>query len=421
MLFDRVRTVEIVSVGTELLMGQIINTNAAFFAKELRDLGCNSYYQTVVGDNPKRLRECLETALSRSDAVLVSGGLGPTSDDISMAAAAEVCGLKLELRSEALRDIEQYFKDRGRNMAASNRKQAMMPKEALMLPNHNGTAPGAILPAVKGGRTSYIILLPGPPDENQKMFKESLRPWFRRGNSEVLDNIFVRVIGIGESDAAELLGDLLDDEHANPSLAPYCSVGEISFRLSYKHEQGTSRAPLDSLLLSVKEKLGDYIYEIGERTLFETAADLLFEQNKSVAFAESLTAGMASSELASVPGISRVLKGGITAYQNEIKEKLLGVRPETLSREGAVSADCVREMARSVRQMFDADFGVALSGNAGPEPSEGKAVGRVYIAVADADEVLVKAFNFKGDRAKIRTLAVKQSINMLRLRLLGKL
>ncbi len=415
-----VESVEIITVGTEILLGQILNTNARFLAAELRDLGFNAYYQTVVGDNPPRLKAAVKTAALRSDAVIIAGGLGPTQDDISMQTAAAAAGQKLYKNDEAAKDIEDYFTSRGRKMSPNNLKQAYFPKDARIFKNHHGTAPGAafMYDDEEAGIHSLLILLPGPPNELEPMFRESVKPLLMHYSDSVLDSLFIRTIDIGESDAARLLEDLLDDSHANPSLAPYAHIGEVSFRLSYKHPKSEKNAlqhpEVRKMLEEIEAVLGDKIYEIGERKLPEVLADLLKERKLSAAFAESCTAGRVCAELAACPGISAVLKGGVTAYQNEIKRDVLKIPSDLLRRHGAVSAECALAMAENVRTLYGSDTAAAVTGNAGPEPSEGKPVGLVYIAAADEKRQIVKEFRFGGSREKIRTLAAKQTLNTLR-------
>lgn len=418
----QLKSAEILTVGTELLLGQILNTNAYSLARELKLLGLDSYYQTVVGDNHQRLCEAMRLAASRSDCVLVTGGLGPTQDDISMEAAATVCGSDLKMNPQAAEDIKNYFASQGRRMPPNNLKQAMLPENSLMLPNHNGTAPGAAMVYRREERECIFILLPGPPAENLPMFKSYVKPLLNHYADAVLDNIFIKTIGIGESAAAELLEDLLSAEHANPSLAPYASWGEVSFRLSYKHLRTQKNAlqtkEVQEMLSEIKKRLGSLIYEIGERTLDEVTAALLLEQKKTAAFAESCTAGLAAAKLASYPGISAALKGGVVAYQNEIKQNVLEIPEEILKNEGAVSEACAAAMAENVRRIFASDYGISVTGNAGPDPSEGKEVGLVYIASAGPAGTQTEVCHFNGSRSKIRELAAKRALDLLRRSLL---
>ncbi len=417
-----IKSAETIAVGTEILMGQIVNSNAAFIASELQKIGISQYYQTVVGDNPGRLKETIERAMGRSEAVIITGGLGPTRDDLTMEVAASAVGQKLITNEAAVAEIKSYFTSRGRRMAESNLKQALLPEFATSIPNHNGTAPGAFIPYYKDGKCScLLILLPGPPNENQPMFRDSVAPLLREHGSVVLDNTFIHMIDIGESDAAEVLADLLADSQVNPSLAPYASTGEVTFRLTLRRENNESGALAQEMLDEIQARLGKYIYHIGNKSLTEVTADLLFEQEQSVAFVESLTAGMACAELAKVPGISQVLRGGICTYQTETKHSVLGVSEELLAQYGAVSPECAAEMARLGRTLFASDYCVSTTGVAGPGTVEGKTAGLFYIGVATPQAVFTREFHYRGNRQKNRDTAVKQALNQLRKALLGQL
>lgn len=417
-----IRTAEIIAVGTEILMGQIINSNAAYLARELQNLGIDSHYQTVVGDNPDRLLDMLKLAMSRSDVVILTGGLGPTQDDITMEVAARAVGQNLLLDQEAVTTIESYFLNRKRPMAKSNLKQALLPEHARSIPNYNGTAPGALIPKMDGEKCScLLVLLPGPPNENQLMFTETVKPLLQEHATSVLDNTFIHMIDIGESDAAEILADLLDDTHTNPSLAPYASTGEVTFRLTEKRRNGQSGAAAQAMLEQVQQRLGTYIYEIGNRSLTEVVADLLISTAQSAAFVESCTAGQVTAELAKVAGVSAVLRGGLCAYQTPVKASVLGVESAVLASFGAISREAAVQMAEKGRALFEADYCVSVSGNAGPDASEGKAVGLVYIAVAAPEGTYAVEFHFRGNRQKIRDNATKQALNQLRKALLGQL
>lgn len=408
---------ELLTVGTEILMGQIVNTNAAFLAKELAFLGITSHYQTVVGDNHDRLVATLRTALSRSDCVIMTGGLGPTADDISMACAAEAAGVRLVWDEECERAISTYFTSLGRTPTHNNYKQAMMPEGAIVLPNHNGTAPGAIITTAFEGRTRYIILLPGPPSENQLMFNEAVRPFLERHTHSRLNTTFVRMIGIGESEAETRLADLIENQE-NPTIAPYASEGEVMFRITQRMDNEDDPDLRGELLEVVTERLGAFIYEVGTRSLPEVVKDLLTERHWQVSFAESCTAGLVAATFADLPGVSSVLAGGIVSYADSVKEKLLNVPRRTLEECGAVSAETAEAMAAGCRQATGSQISVAVTGVAGPDGgSDDKPVGLVYISVADADGFLTRKFYFRGTRAKIRRIATLNAFNLLRMRL----
>ncbi len=412
-----IRTVELLTVGTEILMGQIVNTNAAYLAKEVAFLGITSQYQTVVGDNAERLKTAIRVGLSRADCVVMTGGLGPTQDDISMACAAEVAGVPLVWDEECEKTLTAFFTSIGRTPAHNNYKQVMMPQGAQVMPNNNGTAPGAIITTNHEGRYRYIVLLPGPPAENQLMFAESVKPFLEKHSAARLNTTFVRMIGIGESDAELRLSDLIESQ-VNPTLAPYASEGEVMFRITQKMEKETDPDLREELLEEVKNRLGQYIYEIGTRPLPEVVKDTLLERGLTVAFAESCTAGLVAATFADLPGVSQTMLGGVVAYSNELKQNLLEVSSIVLDEHGAVSLETAEEMARGCLKLTGADLAVSVTGIAGPDgATEDKPVGLVYISVADRHGVFSRKFYFRGNRAKIRRIATLNAFNMMRLRL----
>lgn len=413
-----IESAEILTVGTELLMGQILNTNAKFFAEELSRLGISSFYQTTCGDNPERLKGALRTALGRSDCVIVSGGLGPTEDDISMACAAEVAGLPLRFNAEEAAKIEAYFERIGRRATASNLKQAYLPAGARVLSNDNGTAPGCILRFAFEDRERHIVLLPGPPDENRPMFRDAVRAYLSAAARWRIKNIFVRLIGIGESSAEARVRDLLD---AGPglSLAPYASTGEVMFRISERYLPEERPVGAERLLAAFRERLGEYIYEVGQRKMPQVLAELLADRGLTLALAESCTAGLLSDALGAIAGASRFFLGSVVSYSNAAKLELLDVSRATLARAGAVSRACVEEMALGCRRRFGSDFSCAVSGLAGPDGgSEEKPVGTVYIAVAGPGGLRSEPFRFNGSRRKIQQQACLNALNLLRLEVL---
>jgi nicotinamide-nucleotide amidase len=405
-------------VGTELLMGQIVNTNAAFIANQLALQGLASHYQTVVGDNPDRLTQTMKTCLARCDCLIVTGGLGPTQDDITMETAASVAGRKLALHQPSLDAIEGMFRGRGHVMTDNNRKQAMLPEGCTVMPNSQGTAPGAILEFEMDGKTKTVILLPGPPNEMQAMFLGQASPYLAGRSPYAVRNYFVRMTGIGESQAEDMLKDLIHAQ-TNPTIASYVSTGEVTFRVTQfdRNPQEPDRAA--ALVREIQKRMAPYVYEVGPRTMKEVAADLLRERGRTVSFAESCTAGMISSLFGDIPGISKVFKGSVVCYANEIKTSLLGVPKSVLDRFGAVSEECVIHMADGCRKTLNTDYAVAVSGVAGPDaaPSD-KPVGLVYFAAADASGHEVRKMNFPGDRARIRSLAASAAFDLLRRRLL---
>ncbi len=415
------KTAEIICVGTELLLGQIVNTNAAWLARELSLLGLHSYYQTVVGDNPERLQEQLALSAGRSDLIILTGGLGPTQDDLTLATTARFAGLPLAMHEPSRQAIAEFFQAIGRTgqATANNWKQAMMPAGATVLPNHNGTAPGAIFSAhLPEGRAPLFILLPGPPSEMQLMFTESVKPWLEQLSPTRLRHIFVRMIGIGESAAETRLLDLIEGQ-SNPTLAPYATEGEVMFRITQACSQPDEPDLTAALLAEVRSRLGEYIYEVGPRTMPEVVKDLLLEQGKTISCAESCTGGLVSAALTDLAGASAVFCGSIVAYSNEIKAILLGVKPQTLLTEGAVSEACAVAMAQGCRDVINTDFAVSVTGIAGPDGgSAEKPVGLVWLAVAGPAGVATRKLQLRGNRARIRKVATLNALDLVRRQLL---
>ena len=405
---------EIICVGTELLLGQIVNTNAAWLARSLSLLGLNSYYQTVVGDNPQRLASCIRQAAARADVVILTGGLGPTQDDLTMAVAAQVAGLPLRLHEESRAAIAGYFQKMGRQATDNNWKQARLPDPCVPLPNHNGTAPGAIIQYLQEGHRAHLVLLPGPPSEMQLMFNESVVPWLSRHTSARLRHVFVRLIGIGESSAETALLDLIEQQQ-NPTLAPYASEGEVVFRITQSVRSDDEADRTAELLSAVRQRIGSYIYEIGTRTMPEVLRDLLIERKQTISYAESCTGGLATAQLTDFPGSSQVLRGSIVAYDNEIKTRQLGVSPALLEQEGAVSEACARAMADGCRRLFATDWAVAITGIAGPSGgSADKPVGTVWLAVSGPQCRESQHLQLGGTRARIRKVAALNAHNLVR-------
>lgn len=429
-----ISSLEIICVGTELLMGQIVNTNAAYIAKNLSLIGIPTYYQTVVGDNPARLEKAVRDGMKRSDAIILTGGLGPTADDITMEITAKAAGVPLEFHEESAEKIRSYFKRVNREMVPSNLKQAMLPKGCIPIPNNNGTAPGAIIEIHTGpetdtqnrdflsaGRDLALILLPGPPSEMRLMFDDFVKPYLAKRAPVEIRSRFVRLFGIGESAAESKLRDLIDRQ-SNPTIAPYCSEGECMFRISSTIDAGQSSnpspekdAPLESLLDEVKSRIGEYIYEIGDRPLPKVVFDLFDASHQTLSFAESCTAGLATAMIADFSGASRVLKGSVVAYSNEIKECILKVPHETLTTFGAVSDQTARAMAAGCRAVTGSDYAVSITGIAGPEGgTEQKPVGLVYICAAGPFSTLSKELRLTGNRSRIRHVAALHAYDLLR-------
>ncbi|RYM07125.1 competence/damage-inducible protein A [Sporolactobacillus sp. THM7-7] len=405
---------EIIAVGSELLLGQIANTNARFISEQLAFIGVNVYFHTVCGDNEGRLLDAIRHAESRADLLIFTGGLGPTKDDLTKETVAEVLGRKLVTDQEAMNSIAAYFRTTGRKMTDNNRKQALVIEGSRVLPNRYGMAPGMI--TEQDGRV--YLLMPGVPSEMEPMFLDFIRYYQSRYGAAHIQSRVLRFFGIGESQLETDIIDLIESQ-SNPTIAPLAKEGEVTLRLTAKHEhKDKAAAMLDQMEGKIKKRVGRYLYGYGEETLPEVVFRLLQTKKKTVAFAESLTGGMASDWLTSFAGASTVLKGGIVCYTNEVKEQVLHVSGEVLQQEGAVSRRCAEEMARSVRKMCASDIGVGFTGVAGPDKSEGKDVGTVYIGLSDANETAAFLFHFTGQRQKIRIRSVKTGYDLVRRRLL---
>lgn len=411
-------TAEIICVGTELLLGNIVNTNAAFLAEECARLGLSSYYQTVVGDNRERLLQTLQTALERSDIVLLSGGLGPTRDDLTKETVAQVLGCPLVEDAESRSRIADYFQMRGIVPTENNWKQALLPEGAKALTNKNGTAPGIAIE--KNGK--HVILMPGPPNELRPMFQEEVVPHLRGLEKEVIESVTVKVVGIGESRAETLVADLMEKQ-TNPTLAPYAKTGEVHFRVTAKAPDAErARALIAPLTAELQKRFGSKIYTMDAAvTLEQAVADLLLERKLTMTTAESCSGGLLAARMINVPGVSEVFKAGFITYANEAKQNLIGVREETLQQYGAVSSQTAEEMARGAARTAGADVAVSITGIAGPDGgTPEKPVGLVYIGCYVQGSVQVEEYHFSGSRMKIRESVTASALVQLRSFLLSK-
>lgn len=402
---------EILAVGTELLMGQIVNTNAQYLSSKLPDVGISVYYHSVVGDNPERLRESLELALKRCDVVITTGGLGPTQDDLTKETISEVCGRRLVLHQESLDAIKAFFKKIAREMTHNNEKQAYMPENCTILENNNGTAPGCIIE--QGGKV--IVMLPGPPSEMRPMFDDFVFPYFRERSSYTIESKFLRVFGIGESAMETKILDLVEGQ-TNPTIATYAKEGEVTIRVSARVEQGKdAERLLGPVIEEIRKRTGDSLYSDENRTLDQVAAELLSRHKLTLATAESCTGGLISQMLTNIPGISSVFMGGAVTYSNDSKEEYLGVRRDTLLQYGAVSRQTAGEMAAGVRSRLKTDIGVAVTGIAGPDGgTPEKPVGLVYIGLSSEKGTVTKELRLLGNRKRIRTITALHVFDMIR-------
>jgi nicotinamide-nucleotide amidase len=411
---------EIVSVGTEHLIGQITDTNAVWLCNVLAGVGIAVYYRSTVGDNPGRVQEVFRQALGRVDLVIATGGLGPTDDDLTVASVAEALGLPMELDAEAWAHVKEFFRRRNRPLSSQQHKQAMMPRGARMIPNTRGSAPGVILE--HEGKT--LVFTPGVPREMKGMIEDYVVPYLReRGlaGTDVIRSRIVRV-ALGESIVEDRLRDLMR-AGTNPTLAPYAHTGECHVRITARGEESIVDGLLDETELAVRERLGRAIYAIGEQTLEETVARELADAGVTIAVAESCTGGLIAHRLTRTPGASMYLDGGVVAYSNPAKSRWLGVSPETIVRHGAVSAETVRAMAEGARALAETDLAVATTGIAGPSGGTAdKPVGLVFIALAHAGGTDVRELRYGTEpgRQGIQYLASQAALDMIRLHLLDR-
>ena len=417
-------TVELISVGTEILLGNIVNTNANYLSIKCAELGFSLYYQVAVGDNAGRLSEAIRTALSRSDIVILTGGLGPTQDDLTKETVAKVLGRKLLMDEHSRERILEYF-NRLQNYQGStissvglakitenNWKQALMIENCIVVDNDNGTAPGYI---VEDGE-KRILLLPGPPNEMIPMFDHQMLPYLRKLQSKFFEIKMVKVCGIGESRAESMIIDLIEDQD-NPTIAPYAKTGEVHFRVTAAADsREEARKLLGPVLSELRIRFGDNIYtEEDEVRLEEAVVRQLKEQGLMLTTAESCTGGLLTGRIVNVPGASEILKEGFITYSNESKCRYLGVKPVTLEQYGAVSEQTAREMAEGAISFSGSDVAVAITGIAGPDGGTvEKPVGLVYIACHVRNTTTVREFRFRGNRQKIREQSVINALDMVR-------
>lgn len=405
--------VELISVGTEILLGNIVNTNAAYLSEKCAQLGLSLYYQTVVGDNPDRLEETLKLALERSDIVILGGGLGPTKDDLTKEAAARVLGKKLVEDPRSREMIQKFFDTRGiKEITDNNWKQALVPEGAIVVDNDNGTAPGLILE--EGEKT--LILLPGPPGEMKPMFEKDIFPYLNQKQPEIIVSEMIKICGMGESRVETMIADLIEKQ-TNPTIATYAKIGEVHLRLTAKAaDEVAARKLMKPVIRELKVRFGGSIYTTNEKmTLEESVVQLLKEQDLTLTTVESCTGGLFTGRLVNVQGASEVLKQGFITYSNKAKRKLIGVKKLTLKEFGAVSDKTAKEMAKGAILTTGSDVAVSITGIAGPDGgTKEKPVGLVYIAVSVKGNMRVEEYHFTGNRMKIRESAVVAALTLLR-------
>lgn len=405
---------EIISVGTEILLGDILDTNAEYIAKQFSDLGINCYYQTVVGDNPNRLKDTIARAIDRSNIVILTGGLGPTYDDMTKEVVADVLGLELVYHPEIYEKIEMYFKKSDRAMTSNNKKQAYAPSGATILENYNGTAPGILIE--QDNKT--VILLPGPPFEMKAMFERYIYPHFAQKSNSIIYSHRVYLFGIGESQVEEILHTQMKN-YTNPTIAPYASKHGLHLRVT---ASAKTKDEADKLMTPVIKEIytifKEYIYSIDIESLEETLVKKLLEKNLVLASAESCTAGYITKRLTDIPGSSEVFHLGVVSYSDDIKHRILNVSKETLEKHGAVSEETVKEMAKGVLDLSKSEIAVAISGIAGPGGgTKEKPVGLIYIAVLYEDKYHTMELNlsrgYENERQRIRYQSVSYALKMV--------
>lgn len=409
---------ELISVGTEILLGDILNTDAQFLSIELARLGISVIHQSTVGDNRERLLAQLKEAADRSDIIILSGGLGPTPDDLTKEVCCEFFGKKMFLHEPTVEKIKTYFSTKGMKMAQNNLKQAMLPKDCVIFPNDNGTAPGM---AIKKDGV-HILVLPGPPRELKPMFRNCAVPYLMQFSDRIIVSHNIRTFGIGESLMAERVNDLFDAE--NPTVAPYAKDGEALLRVTAMARTKEEAENLCKPVINeIKSRLDGFVYGVDYTCIEEAVIEKLKEKHMKVATAESCTGGLIAKRITDVPGASEVFDCGIISYANEIKHRVLGVSEDDLNKYGAVSEPVARQMAQGALKVSGADIAVSVTGIAGPDSdSTNKPVGLVYIGLADRDNVWVRELRTsRKDRSYNRYVSASNALNMIRLYIDNKL
>lgn len=403
---------EIICVGTEILLGNIVNTNAAYLAEKCAYLGLESYYQIAVGDNKGRLMDTIKTAMNRSDVIFLVGGLGPTEDDLTKETAAEAFGKKLVEDVKVKENIMNILTSRGYTVTENNFKQALVPEDSLILYNDNGTAPGIIME--ENGKV--CIMLPGPPNEFIPMVENQVVPYFLKLDRDASYSKVVKIVGVGESLVADQIKDLV--AMTNPTVATYAKTGEVHVRVTaFAKTEDEAKKLVKPVVKQLKSMYPANVYSTNaDETLEEAIVALLSKNDLSITTAESCTGGLLSAQIVNVPGASDVFKGGYITYSNKAKRNVIGVKKGTLEKYGAVSEEVAKEMAIGAKDDAKADVAVAITGIAGPGGgTPEKPVGLVYIGVAVKDKVFVNKYLFNGNRNKVRESSVVAALTMVRM------
>jgi len=402
---------EILAVGTELLMGQVVNTNARYLSQRLAELGVRVLYHSVVGDNPQRLTESLNLALSRVDIVIMTGGLGPTKDDLTKETVAKAFQRELVLNEQVYQQISDFFHKINRSMVESNAKQAYLPEGSVIIPNRNGTAPGCYIE--HDGK--FVAMLPGPPKEMIPMFEDTLVRWFEEKAGQVLASRMMKVFGIGESSMENMIMDIVD-EQVNPTVAPYVGDGDVVVRVT---ALAPTRTEADTLLepvvSAISKRLGSAVFSLNGETMEEVLVRILKEKNLTVSVAESCTGGLIAAKIVSVPGVSSIFMRSYVVYSDRAKIEELGVDAAIVEQYGAVSSETSVSMVEGLHRKTGCDVSIAVTGIAGPDGGTiEKPVGLVYISVKVAGEIRTESFRMNGNRERIRTVTAMHAMNMAR-------
>ena len=401
---------ELISVGTELLLGDILNTNAQFLSKALAELGISVFRQTTVGDNPDRLLAAYESAFETADLIITTGGLGPTADDLTKEMAAKYFGKKMVMDEKSLEELKGHFSKLGSKMTENNVKQAEMPEGSIILKNNNGTAPGCIV----SDKGKTIILLPGPPFEAEPMFYESVKPYLQKLQDCVLVSKTLKMSGIGESAMEDKILDIIKRQ-SNPTIAPYAGMGEVKLRITARSQnENDANALIKPVAEELYGRLSEYIYGEDDTTLEDAVIAILKSKSLTISCAESCSGGLVAGRLVNVPGVSAVFKEGAVTYSNEAKMHRLGVKAETLDKYGAVSPETAMEMAKGIAETSNTDIGLSVTGVAGPEGGTAlKPVGLVYYGLYIKGSTMFKESRLSGTRQRIRTRVVTQALDFL--------
>ena len=404
-------TVEIISVGTELLLGSVVNSDAQMLSQKLSELGLNVFYHTVVGDNPERLKQAVDIAKDRADIIITTGGLGPTCDDLTKQTLASSFGKELILHAAIADELREWFARRGQDMTENNLQQAMLPVDCTIFPNERGTAPGCAF--ASDGK--HVLMLPGPPSECMDMFEKQAAPYLSALSEGVIVSRTLKIFGMGESRLESLLREEMDSM-TNPTLAPYAKEGECELRITAKAanegEALTMIAPVEEQLRAL---LGDLIYGADVPNLETVVLNLLTERGMTLGTAESCTGGLIAKRMTDLPGSSAVFKGGIVSYCNEIKANVLGVPQQLLDEYGAVSGQVAKAMAEGARRVLNCDLAVSATGVAGPGcDADGNPAGLVYVALAAPAGTEVRELHLSGaSRERVRTTAAHHAFDLV--------